>query len=50
MKTSRDTDRTDARVAINLPPVVSPQEWQFAHQKMLEKEKAVTRARDALVS
>jgi len=50
MKTSRDTDRTDARVAINLPPVVSPQEWQFAHQKMLEKEKAVTRARDALAA
>jgi predicted dithiol-disulfide oxidoreductase (DUF899 family) len=50
MKTSRDTDRSDAHRAIKLPPVVSPQEWQFAHQQMLEKEKAFTRARDALAA
>ena len=39
MKTSRDTDRSDAHRAIKLPPVVSPQEWQFAHQKMLERRR-----------
>src|ERR687887_557061 len=30
------------------PPIVSPQEWQAAREKLLVKEKEVTRARDAL--
>src|SRR6201996_5648514 len=34
----------------SLPTVVSPQEWQAAHEKMLVKEKAMTRARDALAA
>ncbi len=33
-----------------LPPIVSPAEWQRAHQKLLAKEKAATRARDALAA
>ena len=32
------------------PPVVSPQEWEAALQKLLVKEKEVTRARDALAA
>jgi predicted dithiol-disulfide oxidoreductase (DUF899 family) len=34
----------------NRPPVVSPQEWNTAHQNLLVKEKAQTRARDALAA
>jgi len=33
---------------LQLPPVVSPTEWQAAHEKFLAKEKDATRARDAL--
>src|SRR5512134_3609466 len=32
------------------PPVVSPQEWEAAHQELLVKEKEHTRARDALAA
>ena len=32
------------------PPVVSPEAWQAAHREMLVKEKAMTRARDALAA
>jgi predicted dithiol-disulfide oxidoreductase (DUF899 family) len=32
------------------PQVVSPQEWEAARQKLLVKEKAATRARDALAA
>ena len=32
------------------PPIVSPQEWETARQKLLVKEKALTRARDALAA
>ena len=35
---------------MNIPPVVSPQEWEAAHQEMLVKEKELTRARDALAA
>ena len=31
-------------------PVVTPQEWQTAHQQLLVKEKELTRARDALAA
>lgn len=33
---------------MNLPRVVSPAEWQVAHERLLVKEKEATRARDAL--
>ena len=33
---------------MNLPPVVSAEEWQAANEAMLAKEKEATRARDAL--
>src|SRR5262247_3192546 len=32
------------------PPIVSPQEWEAARQLLLVKEKALTRARDALAA
>jgi predicted dithiol-disulfide oxidoreductase (DUF899 family) len=35
---------------MNLPPVVSPAEWQIASEKLLVKEKGATRARDALAA
>jgi predicted dithiol-disulfide oxidoreductase (DUF899 family) len=34
----------------NLPPIVSQAEWQAAHEKLLAKEKAATRVRDALAA
>jgi predicted dithiol-disulfide oxidoreductase (DUF899 family) len=35
---------------MNLPPVVSPQEWQVAREVLLAKEKEATRARDAVAA
>jgi predicted dithiol-disulfide oxidoreductase (DUF899 family) len=35
---------------MNLPPVVSPAEWQVARENLLVKEKEATRARDALAA
>ena len=35
---------------LNAPPVVAPEEWETARQQLLVKEKAATRARDALAA
>jgi predicted dithiol-disulfide oxidoreductase (DUF899 family) len=35
---------------MELPPVVSPEEWQRAREELLAKEKEATRARDALAA
>jgi predicted dithiol-disulfide oxidoreductase (DUF899 family) len=35
---------------MNAPPTVSPQEWEAAREQLLIKEKALTRARDALAA
>src|ERR1700694_4504019 len=35
---------------MNTPPIVSLQEWESARQKLLVKEKELTRARDALAA
>ena len=35
---------------MNTPPIVSPQEWEAAREKLLAKEKEVTRAKDALAA
>ncbi len=35
---------------MNMPPIVSPQEWEAARDDMLVKEKELTRARDALAA
>src|SRR3954466_5536919 len=41
---------TNKEHAMKTPPVVSPQEWAAAHEQLLVKEKALTRARDALAA
>src|SRR5246127_4059553 len=38
-----------AKMKLN-PRIVSPEEWEAARQKLLVKEKALTRARDALAA
>ena len=35
---------------MNLPPIVSPQDWKSAREELLVKEKELTRARDALAA
>jgi predicted dithiol-disulfide oxidoreductase (DUF899 family) len=35
---------------MNTPPIVSPEEWQAARERLLVKEKELTRARDALAA
>jgi predicted dithiol-disulfide oxidoreductase (DUF899 family) len=35
---------------VNMPPIVSPQEWESARQALLVREKELTRARDALAA
>src|SRR5919106_3127516 len=35
---------------MNLPPIVSPEEWEAARQELLVEEKKMTRARDALAA
>jgi predicted dithiol-disulfide oxidoreductase (DUF899 family) len=35
---------------VRLPDVVSPAEWQVAHEELLAKEKEATRSRDALAA
>src|SRR6202158_1308768 len=39
-----------ADIAMNTPPIVSPQVWEAARQQLLVKEKELTRARDALAA
>ena len=35
---------------MNMPPVVSPEEWAAAREELLVREKEITRARDALAA
>ncbi|MCO4318229.1 DUF899 family protein [Phyllobacterium sp. 21LDTY02-6] len=46
---TQSTSQTESP-AMQKPPVVSPQEWEAAWQQMLVKEKAHSRARDALAA
>jgi predicted dithiol-disulfide oxidoreductase (DUF899 family) len=50
MITSCENDRKGGHLAMNTPPIVSPQEWEAARERLLVKEKAWTRARDALAA
>src|SRR5262245_51525551 len=43
-------EQVKEHLAMNTPPIVSPEEWEAARQKLLVKEKALTRARDALAA
>src|SRR5271154_319168 len=46
----RDIEHRKEHLAMNTPPIVSPQEWEAARQQLLVKEKALTRSRDALAA
>ncbi len=52
MATSIQRDKEDAKGHLpkNTPRIVSPQEWETAREQLLVKEKALTRARDALAA
>jgi predicted dithiol-disulfide oxidoreductase (DUF899 family) len=43
-------EQVKAHLPLSTPPIVSPQEWEVARQQLLVKEKALTRARDALAA
>src|SRR5579859_8191650 len=50
MTTVSENGRNPATPAMRTPPVVSQEEWEAARQQLLVKEKAHTRARDALAA
>jgi predicted dithiol-disulfide oxidoreductase (DUF899 family) len=43
-------NRKDGPAAMNKSPIVPAQQWEAAHAQLLVKEKAMTRARDALAA
>src|SRR4051812_27904988 len=51
MATSKERDNEHGKrdLAMNTPPIVS-EEWEAARQRLLIKEKALTRSRDALAA
>ena len=48
--TASKLQRTTELRGMSMPPVVSGKEWEAAHQRLLVKEKAFTRSRDALAA
>jgi predicted dithiol-disulfide oxidoreductase (DUF899 family) len=48
MATSKEKDK--GHIAMNTPPVVSPEAWAAAREQLLANEKALTRSRDALAA
>jgi predicted dithiol-disulfide oxidoreductase (DUF899 family) len=50
MSTSAENERKGGQLATHQPPVVPPQAWEVARKQLLVKEKAQTRARDALAA
>src|SRR5215831_3283229 len=47
---TRDMQHHGGHLGMNTPPIVSPEAWEAARLEMLVKEKALTRARDALAA
>jgi hypothetical protein len=47
---TRTVDNPKVHIAMKTPPIVSQKEWEAAGQKLLVKEKAFTRSRDALAA
>jgi len=43
-------DYQKGHLPVNTPPILSAQEWEAARQQLLVKEKALTRARDAMAA
>src|SRR6476660_7064348 len=52
MGTSKERDKEPRKghPEMSTPPIASEQEWEAARQQLLEKEKALTRSRDALAA
>jgi predicted dithiol-disulfide oxidoreductase (DUF899 family) len=52
MATSKEKDKEQGKenLVMKTPPIVSQQEWEAAWKTLLVKEKALTRARDALAA
>src|SRR6266478_4806153 len=52
MATSKEREKEHGKghFAMNIPPIVSQQEWEATRQQLLAKEKALTRSRDALAA
>ena len=50
MTTTAENGRKGGQPAMHTPPVVSSQDWEAAREQLLVKEKALTRARDALAA
>jgi predicted dithiol-disulfide oxidoreductase (DUF899 family) len=50
MTTATENGQNGTHPAMQAPSVVSPQDWEAAREKLLVKEKAHTRARDALAA
>src|ERR1700761_5698674 len=50
MTTSDQNPSNAEHPAMKTPPVVSPEAWEAAREQLLVKEKALTRARDALAA
>jgi predicted dithiol-disulfide oxidoreductase (DUF899 family) len=52
MNENNERDREDRKASLRMKPpsIVSAQQWEAARQKLLVKEKALTRARDALAA
>jgi predicted dithiol-disulfide oxidoreductase (DUF899 family) len=50
MTKTAEKGRKGSQSAMHTPPIVSPQAWETARKQLLVKEKAHTRARDALAA
>jgi predicted dithiol-disulfide oxidoreductase (DUF899 family) len=46
----REMEQLKRNIPTNTPPILSQQEWEAAREQLLVKEKALTRARDALAA
>ncbi len=49
-KKERSMENRKQDFAMNIPPIVSRKEWEVRRQQLLVKEKALTRARDAMAA
>src|SRR5215468_3542583 len=47
---AEDMQHRKGHLGMNTPPIVSQKEWEVARQRLLVKEKALTRSRDALAA
>src|SRR5262245_65404021 len=47
---AKDVQHHKGHLGMNTPPIVPRQAWEAARQQLLVKEKAATRARDALAA